>query len=105
MAPAALSLAPRVLRRAALSPELAYMSSHALVRRGLGVSDTQKVTLGVIGAYVVVIALLWNLPYIKWILWPFKVINNTLLSPVPSPLSSFSITVASWLLLPLYAQA
>jgi hypothetical protein len=27
----------------------------------------------VIAAYVVVIALLWNLPYVRWVLWPFKV--------------------------------
>lgn len=52
----------------------------ALSRRGLTVSDTQKVTLGVIAAYIVAIALLWNLPYIRWVLWPFKV------SPLPLPL-------------------
>ena len=48
-------------------------TSAVLARRALTVSDTQKVTLGVIAAYVVGIALLWNLPYIRWILWPFKV--------------------------------
>lgn len=26
------------------------------------------------GAYVVVIALLWNLPYVRWSLWPFKML-------------------------------
>lgn len=36
-------------------------------------THTQKVTLGVIGAYVVAIAILWNVPYLKMILWPFKV--------------------------------
>lgn len=36
-------------------------------------NHTQQVTLGVIAAYVVVIAILWNVPYIKNILWPFKV--------------------------------
>ncbi|SPO06118.1 uncharacterized protein DNG_08807 [Cephalotrichum gorgonifer] len=66
----------QTLRRAALTvaPEVARISSRALARRALEVTDTQKVTLGVIGAYVVVIALLWNLPYIKWILWPFKML-------------------------------
>ena len=45
---------------------------HHLLRRGLSVNHTQSVTLGVIVAYTVVIALLWNLPYIRWSLWPFK---------------------------------
>jgi hypothetical protein len=38
------------------------------------VNHTQGVTLGVIAAYVVVIALLWNLPYVRWVLWPFKML-------------------------------
>ncbi|KAK1770382.1 peptidase M50B-like-domain-containing protein [Phialemonium atrogriseum] len=48
--------------------------SALLARRDLTVSHTQKVTLGIIGAYVVVIALLWNLPYVRWVLWPFKML-------------------------------
>lgn len=44
-----------------------------LARRDLSVNHTQAVTLGVMGAYVVVIAILWNVPYIRWVLWPFKV--------------------------------
>lgn len=43
-------------------------------------THTQKVTLGVIAAYVVGIAILWNVPYLRMILWPFKVsahIKNT----------------------------
>ncbi|KAI8955053.1 peptidase M50B-like-domain-containing protein [Xylaria longipes] len=44
-------------------------------RRDLTVtSDSQKVTLGIIAAYVVVIAILWNLPYVRWSLWPFKML-------------------------------
>lgn len=43
--------------------------------RALSVNSTQKVTLGVIVAYVVVIALLWNIPYIRWILYPFKMLT------------------------------
>jgi hypothetical protein len=59
-------------------------SSAALSRRDLTVNDAQRVTLGVIAAYVVAIALLWNLPYIKWILWPFKVCKEPLLpSTIP----------------------
>ncbi|KAK3359870.1 peptidase M50B-like-domain-containing protein [Lasiosphaeria hispida] len=45
-----------------------------LTRRALTVNDTQKVTLGVIAAYVVAIALLWNIPYVRWSLWPFKML-------------------------------
>lgn len=45
-----------------------------IVRRSLSdVNHTQAVTLGIIAVYVVVIALLWNLPYVRWSLWPFKV--------------------------------
>ena len=45
-----------------------------LLRRNLSVNSTQKTTLGVIVAYVVIIALLWNLPYVRWSLWPFKML-------------------------------
>lgn len=48
-------------------------ASHVLARRDLSVNHTQAVTLGVMAAYVVVIALLWNLPYVRWSLWPLKV--------------------------------
>ncbi|KAK2594611.1 hypothetical protein QQS21_007696 [Conoideocrella luteorostrata] len=37
-------------------------------------THTQQVTLGVIAAYVVAIAILWNVPYLKMILWPFKML-------------------------------
>lgn len=36
-------------------------------------NHTQQVTLGVIAAYVVAIAILWNVPYLRMVLWPFKV--------------------------------
>jgi hypothetical protein len=45
----------------------------SLQRRDLSVDSTQKVTLGIIAVYVVVIALLWNIPYVRGVLWPFKV--------------------------------
>ena len=45
----------------------------ALTRRNLHVDSTQKVTLGIIALYVVVIAILWNIPYVRNVLWPFKV--------------------------------
>ncbi|EFX04408.1 hypothetical protein CMQ_1336 [Grosmannia clavigera kw1407] len=51
-----------------------HLRTHQLSARGLTVSNTQKVTLGVIAAYIVAIALLWNIPYIRYILWPFKML-------------------------------
>ncbi|KAE8328404.1 peptidase M50B-like-domain-containing protein [Aspergillus sergii] len=48
-------------------------NSH-LAKRDLTVTHTQAVTLGVMAVYVVVIALLWNLPYVRWSLWPFKML-------------------------------
>lgn len=61
-----------------------------LSRRDLTVNDAQKVTLGVIAAYVVAIALLWNLPYVRWVLWPFKVLYPLPSSP-PSLVSLFPV--------------
>ncbi|KAL2071896.1 hypothetical protein VTL71DRAFT_13131 [Oculimacula yallundae] len=58
----------------AAGPDLARLSVHHLQRRALTVNSTQKVTLGVIAGYTVAIALLWNLPYIRWSLWPFKML-------------------------------
>lgn len=52
--------------------------SHVLAARDLqNPTKTQQITLGVIAVYVVVIAILWNVPYIKKILWPFKVRNSS----------------------------
>ncbi|KAI0595498.1 peptidase M50B-like-domain-containing protein [Biscogniauxia sp. FL1348] len=60
----------------AAGPGVARLASRdVLSRRDLTVSsDSQKVTLGVIAAYVVVIAILWNVPYVRWSLWPFKML-------------------------------
>jgi hypothetical protein len=69
------------LARRALVTTAPALASHHFSRRGLSVNHTQGVTLGVIAAYVVVIALLWNLPYVRWVLWPFKV------TYLPTPLS------------------
>jgi len=63
MAPLLDSTAAPLLARAAVE----------LSKRDLSVNGAQKVTLGVIVAYVVVIALLWNIPYVRNVLWPFKV--------------------------------
>lgn len=66
------SLARRALVTA--GPALVQPHLHSFSKRGLGVNHTQGVTLGVLGAYIVIIAILWNVPYIRWVLWPFKVI-------------------------------
>ncbi|KAI0829563.1 peptidase M50B-like-domain-containing protein [Hypoxylon sp. FL0890] len=60
----------------AAGPEVARLARRDVVsRRDLTVtSDAQKVTLGIIAAYVVIIAILWNVPYVRWSLWPFKML-------------------------------
>lgn len=65
----------QLARRALITagPALAQPHLHSFERRGLGVNQTQGVTLGVAIAYIVIIAILWNVPYIRWVLWPFKV--------------------------------
>ena len=80
MAPVTATSRPDILkvaRRAAIAtgPYLAqYSAHHALTPRSLKVNKAQEVTLGIIVAYVVVIAVLWNVPYIRMVLWPFKVL-------------------------------
>lgn len=69
MAPSSLPLLPHPDDIA-----LPLSSDHSLFRRGLSVNSTQKTTVGVIIAFVVIIALLWNLPYVRWSLWPFKML-------------------------------
>ncbi|KAK3657533.1 hypothetical protein LTR56_002307 [Elasticomyces elasticus] len=66
--------------------ELAYLARRAVVTvgpalirnhldtRDLKVRGAQSVTLGVIAAYVVIIAILWNVPYLRYVLWPFKML-------------------------------
>jgi hypothetical protein len=65
----------KLARRALVSavPALAQPHVHHFARRGLAVNHTQAITLGIIGVYVVVIAILWNVPYVRYVLWPFKV--------------------------------
>lgn len=46
-----------------------------LQRASLAVTaDAQKITLGVIAAYVVGIAILWVIPGVNLVLWPFKML-------------------------------
>ncbi|KAI1115670.1 peptidase M50B-like-domain-containing protein [Nemania sp. NC0429] len=66
---------PRALVVVAGNEIASVVARDVLSRRALVVtSDSQKVTLGIIALYVVVIAVLWNVPYIKWSLWPFKML-------------------------------
>ena len=51
--------------------------AYLMRRDGLKVKGAQGVTLGVIAAYIVGIAILWNVPYLRYILWPFKVSPNS----------------------------
>ncbi|KAI3322646.1 peptidase M50B-like-domain-containing protein [Xylariaceae sp. AK1471] len=57
-------------------PDIARLAHRdAVSRHELAVtSDSQKVTLGIIAVYIVVIAVLWNVPYVRWSLWPFKML-------------------------------
>ncbi|GAA6020620.1 hypothetical protein JCM11491_001121 [Sporobolomyces phaffii] len=50
-------------------------SSELMKRATLEPNHTQSVTLGVIGAYVVVIGVLWNVPVVHWVLWPWKILT------------------------------
>ncbi|KAE9962126.1 hypothetical protein BLS_000787 [Venturia inaequalis] len=50
-------------------------SRRMLATRSLKVNKAQSVTLGIIAIYVVVIALLWNIPYVRMVLWPFKMLT------------------------------
>ena len=76
MAPSHLALIfhPDALADSPHAPLLARSHPADLQSRSLSVNSTQKATLGIIVAYVVVIALLWNIPYIRWILYPFKML-------------------------------
>ena len=74
---------PPLLHTTAMAPidQTHRVAAHILARsavaylaqRDLTVKGAQGVTLGVIAAYVVGIAILWNIPYVKYVLWPFKV--------------------------------
>ena len=57
---------------APLSESHVATAVHDFARRDLSVNNSQAVTLGIIAVYVVVIALLWNIPYVRNVLWPFK---------------------------------
>lgn len=77
MAPFAFHASRALLLREVVStsPDKAMLlAQHLILQRGLTVNKTQGITLGIIAVYVVVIALLWNIPYVRWSLWPFKML-------------------------------
>ncbi|KAJ3171953.1 hypothetical protein HDU88_006763 [Geranomyces variabilis] len=41
-------------------------------------SEEQKRTIIFIGVYAIVISVLWNLPFVKHVLWPFKIVTVAL---------------------------
>jgi len=45
------------------------------VKDRLTPTETQKITLIVAGCYVVIIAILWHVPLLAWILYPFKLLT------------------------------
>ncbi|KAG5923778.1 hypothetical protein E4U42_004844 [Claviceps africana] len=75
-------MAPSMRTLVASTPSLVFHvdggsppSVHSLSMRDLqNPTHTQQITLAFIAAYVVVIAVLWNVPYLRMILWPFKML-------------------------------
>ncbi|KAK5076350.1 hypothetical protein LTR64_006171 [Lithohypha guttulata] len=63
-----------IFARKALFTAGSALTSHYVSKRDLTVRGAQGVTLGAIAAYVVGIAILWNVPYLHYILWPFKML-------------------------------
>ncbi|KAL0476223.1 peptidase M50B-like domain-containing protein [Neurospora intermedia] len=71
--PSSHALGPTLTKRAAFL--LSTTTLLTTTRRDLSLqSDTQKITLGIIFAYMLAIFILWNVPYIRSILWPFKML-------------------------------
>ncbi|TID23698.1 Cyclohexanone 1-2-monooxygenase [Venturia nashicola] len=69
-------MAPSALPHALFEHFIAETSTHHhLAARSLKINTAQSVTLGIIAVYVVVIALLWNIPYVRMVLWPFKMLT------------------------------
>jgi hypothetical protein len=66
-------MAPTFRDKQIAAQVLAQTTVALLHKRDLTVRGAQGVTLGVIAAYVVGIAILWNIPYLRYVLWPFKV--------------------------------
>ncbi|CAE6434138.1 unnamed protein product [Rhizoctonia solani] len=69
-----------ILDSRALAERFHEKATHALVRRvdvktSLTPNDTQRTTLIVAGVYVIAIGLLWHIPFLSWIIYPFKLLT------------------------------
>ncbi|EJT82073.1 hypothetical protein GGTG_02047 [Gaeumannomyces tritici R3-111a-1] len=80
MAPTALLADAAVYARSAALAAAPLVARHAVLSRRreggpLAVTDTQKITLGIIAAYAVGIGIVWNIPYVRRILWPWAMMT------------------------------
>lgn len=92
----------RALANGAGAVQLSSAASLHKRSSSLAPNYSQKVTLGVIAVYVVVISVLWVTPVVKWVLWPFKVslafaVVRHATTPVPLTFSPFvQMLVVAW---------
>ncbi|KAL8283728.1 hypothetical protein RQP46_005523 [Phenoliferia psychrophenolica] len=70
-------LGPRSLARRNVQEGLASraIAERSIARRSLSPNSTQQVTIGVIAVYAVVIGILWHVPILSKVLWPFKMLT------------------------------
>ncbi|KAJ6488626.1 peptidase M50B-like-domain-containing protein [Mycena vitilis] len=71
MSPAAAVNVSSTLAARAVSSTLAVRDVSSV----LAPTDTQRTTLIVAGVYIIVIAILWHVPYLKMIIYPFKLLT------------------------------
>ncbi|QRW26910.1 pre-mRNA-splicing factor CWC22 [Rhizoctonia solani] len=69
-----------ILDSSALAERFHEEATRALVRRvdvktSLTPNDTQRTTLIIAGVYVIAIGLLWHIPFLSWIIYPFKLLT------------------------------
>ncbi|KAG8732731.1 pre-mRNA-splicing factor cwc22, partial [Ceratobasidium sp. 423] len=68
-----------ILDSSALAERFREEATHALMRRdvksSLTPNDTQRTTLIIAGVYVIAIGLLWHIPFLSWIIYPFKLLT------------------------------
>ncbi|KIY62513.1 hypothetical protein CYLTODRAFT_458922 [Cylindrobasidium torrendii FP15055 ss-10] len=58
-----------------MSPTLSELFVSRDVESSLTPNATQRTTLIVAGVYIVVIGLLWHIPFLSWIIYPFKLLT------------------------------
>ncbi|RDA92166.1 hypothetical protein CP533_5588 [Ophiocordyceps camponoti-saundersi (nom. inval.)] len=58
-----------------IQPRDVHQTTHLLSARDMQhPTPSQQLTLGIIAVYVFGIAVLWNVPYLRMVLWPFKML-------------------------------